>query len=44
MKREMDMSVDRLMVIDLGPADTAAEKLKNINSITDLADLKGVVL
>jgi CRISPR-associated protein Cas2 len=44
LKREMDLTQDRLMVLDLGPASTAAEKLKEINSITDLAALKGFVL
>jgi hypothetical protein len=32
------------MVLDLGPADSAAEKLKAINSITDLTELGGIVL
>ena len=40
----MDLTEDRLMVIDLGPADIAAEKLKSINSIADLAELGGTVL
>ena len=44
LRREMDMTQDRLMVLDLGPADTAADKLKEINSITDLAALTGTVL
>lgn len=42
--RAMDLSQDRLMVLDLGPADAAAQKLKSINSITDLAELGGQVL
>jgi hypothetical protein len=40
----MDLTEDRLLVLDLGPAATAAEKLKEINSITDLATLEGTVL
>ena len=44
LRREMDLTQDRLMVIDLGPADVAAEKLKSINSIADLAELGGIVL
>lgn len=44
LRSEMDLTEDRLMVIDLGPADIAAEKLKSINSIADLAELGGTVL
>ena len=44
LRREMDLAEDRLMVLDLGPADAAAERLKAINSISDLAELGGTVL
>lgn len=44
LKAEMDLSEDRLMVIDLGPADTAAKRLESINSIADLVELGGTVL
>ena len=44
LKREMDPVADRLMVLDLGPAETAAAKLNAINSISDIADLGGLVL
>lgn len=44
LKREMDATEDRLMVLDLGPAESAAAKLKAINSITDLTELGGIVL
>ena len=44
LKREMDGDLDRLMVLDLGPADTAAAKLKSINSISDITELGGIVL
>jgi CRISPR-associated protein Cas2 len=44
LRRELDLAEDRLMILDLGPAESAAEKLKSINSITDLADLGGAVL
>lgn len=44
LKREMNADDDRLMVLDLGPADTAAPKLKAINSISDIADLGGKIL
>ena len=44
LKRHLDPVADRLMIIDLGPAEAAAEKLKSINSIADLTDLGGVVL
>ena len=40
----MDPVADRLMVVDLGPAATAVAKLKDINSINDLAELEGTVL
>src|SRR5205085_6374488 len=32
---------DRLMVVDLGPAESANEKLKAINPLTTMVDLKG---
>ena len=44
LRREIDLKEDRLMVLDLGPADSAAEKLKAINSIADLTELEGAVL
>lgn len=44
LKREMHPVEDRLMILDLGPAKTAAAKLQSINSIADLADLGGKVL
>ena len=44
LRREMDLAEDRLMVLDLGSADTAAEKLKASNSIQDIAELGGIVL
>jgi CRISPR-associated protein Cas2 len=44
LRKEMNFKEDRLMVLDLGPADSAAEKLKAINSISDLTELGGVVL
>ncbi len=44
LKRVMHPVEDRLMVVDLGPAETAAAKLRDINSLTDLSELGGVVL
>jgi CRISPR-associated protein Cas2 len=44
LRRVMHPRDDRLMVLDLGPADSAAEKLKSINSITDVVDLAGIAL
>ena len=44
LKREMHTTEDRLMVLDLGPAEAAATKLKSINSISDIVDLGGVAL
>jgi CRISPR-associated protein Cas2 len=44
LRSELDLAKDRLIILDLGPAETAAEKLKSINSISDLVDLGGVVL
>jgi CRISPR-associated protein Cas2 len=35
---------DRLMVLDLGPAAAAGEKLKSINPASTMAELKGMVL
>lgn len=35
---------DRLMVLDLGPAGPAAEKLKSINPISRAAELEGTIL
>jgi CRISPR-associated protein Cas2 len=35
---------DRLLVLDLGSADTAGEKLKLINPMTRMADLPSIVL
>lgn len=44
LRREMHPEDDRLMVLDLGPADTAAEKLKAVNPLTDISNLGGIVL
>ena len=44
LKREMDAGEDRLLVLDLGPAEAAAAKLETINSIADITDLGGIVL
>ena len=44
LKRLMDLNEDRLMVLDLGPAAAAAGKLRDINSISDLSELEGIVL
>ena len=34
----------RLMVLVLGPADTAAERLKTVNPLSTMADLEAMVL
>ncbi len=44
LRGEMDLVSDRLMVLDLGPSETAAAKLKAINSISDITELGGIVL
>jgi hypothetical protein len=44
LRRELDLAEDRLMILDLGPAASAADKLKSINSIADLVELGGPVL
>jgi CRISPR-associated protein Cas2 len=44
LRRIMHPEEDRLMILDLGPADTAGEKLKLINPLTTMADLEGLVL
>lgn len=40
----IDPEKDRLMVLDLGPAGSAGEKLRHINPLTTMADLEGIVL
>ena len=35
---------DRLMVLDLGPADSAGEKLRQLNPLSTMAALEGIVL
>jgi CRISPR/Cas system-associated endoribonuclease Cas2 len=35
---------DRLMVLDLGPADTAGANLKLVNPLTSIADIEGSIL
>jgi CRISPR-associated protein Cas2 len=44
LRRYLDPREDRLLVLDLGPADSAADKLKTVNSLTDIVDLGGAVL
>lgn len=44
MRKAMNLDRDRLIVLDLGPAETAGPKLKALNSMTRIADLEGVVL
>lgn len=44
LKRVMHPRDDRLMVLDLGPADTAGAKLKAINPLTTMSDLEGMFL
>ena len=44
LKREMDLTQDRLLLLDLGPAEAAAERRTSINSITDLVELGGTIL
>ncbi len=44
LKKIMHPEEDRLMVLDLGPADAAGEKLKSVNPLTTMADLEGIVL
>ncbi len=39
LRAALNADEDRLMVLDLGPADSAAAKLKEINSITDVIEL-----
>jgi CRISPR-associated protein Cas2 len=44
LRRVLHPVEDRLMIVDLGPAATAEAQLKSLNSITDIADLGGVLL
>jgi CRISPR-associated protein Cas2 len=39
--RLMDPAEDRLLVLDVGPADTAAARLKAMNSMSEIPELKG---
>jgi CRISPR-associated protein Cas2 len=44
LRRIMHPEEDRLMLLDLGPANTAGEKLKSINPFTTMAELEGVIV
>ena len=44
LRKVMHPEQDRLMILDLGPADSAADKLKQINLRTTMADLEAMVL
>lgn len=44
LRKVMHPTDDRLMILDLGPADSAADKLKQINPLTTMADLEAMVL
>jgi CRISPR-associated protein Cas2 len=44
LRRLMHPQDDRLMVLDLGPAESAGDKLKLINPMTTMADLEGIAL
>jgi CRISPR-associated protein Cas2 len=44
LRRVLDPVEDRLMIVDLGPAALAQAQLKSLNSITDIADLEGLLL
>jgi CRISPR-associated protein Cas2 len=44
LRRVLDPVEDRLMIVDLGPAATAAAHLKSLNSIADIADLESLLL
>lgn len=44
LRKVMHPTDDRLMILDLGPADSAADKLKQINPCTTMADLEAMVL
>lgn len=44
LRRILHPQDDRLMVLDLGPADSAGAKLKAINPMTAMAELEGVLL
>jgi CRISPR-associated protein Cas2 len=44
LRQVMHPQEDRLMVVDLGPAETAGPKLKTISPLTRMSDLDAVVL
>ena len=44
LRRILHPQEDRLMVLDLGPAESAGEKLKSINPLTTMADLESMIL
>lgn len=44
LRRILHPTEDRLMIMDLGPAETAGPKLKAFNPMTTMANLEGVVL
>jgi CRISPR-associated protein Cas2 len=44
LRRVLHPQEDRLMVLDLGPAATAGDKLKLINPMTTMAELEGMLL
>lgn len=44
LRRLMDADEDRLMVLDLGPADTAAARLKSMNLMNEIPELEGFLI
>lgn len=44
LRRLMDPEEDRLMVLDLGPADTAAARLKSMNLMNEIPELEGFLI
>jgi CRISPR-associated protein Cas2 len=44
LRRILHPEEDRLLIVDLGPAATAAAQLQSLNSLTDITHLQGVLL
>jgi CRISPR-associated protein Cas2 len=44
LRQIMDHDEDRLMILDMGPAAAAAEKVRVLNPISDIVDLEAAIL
>lgn len=44
LRRLMDPGEDRLMILDLGPADSAAARLKSMNLLNEIPELESFLI